>query len=279
MRPLLASIAVLAFSVSAQAADKIKIEDVLAKHLVSIGTPEARAAAKTRLAEGKAEMQEVVRGSSALHGTASFACDDRRLKIAMAFPGSSEYRGEQWVFDGKDTAVAQTAPGARSIIGNFLFHHPVLLREGLFGGSALTSWSLLDLDGRQARLKFDGIKKVNGIEMYQVTYTPKKADSNMHIRVFFDPQSFRHVRTTYTIEMTAGLAELKDRQGNVTGADVTQHESEVRYLVEENFNDFKTVDGLTLPTSWSIRLETQPSDTGVLQWNVKLEHFKHNEQL
>ena len=263
----------------AHAADKLKPEEIVAKHLASIGTPEARAAAKTRVADGKAVMQEVVGGSSALRGSANLFSDNRRLKIAMAFPGMSQYPGEQWVFDGKNTAVAQTAPGARSAMGNFVFRFPEVLREGLLGGAALTSWALLDLEARQPRLKYDGLKKVDGRELHQVTYVPRKGGSGLQVRLLFDPETFRHVKTIYTMEVGAGLAELRDRQGNVVGADVTDHQAEVRYVVEENFSDFQTIDGLTLPASWKIRYEIQPSNSSLVEWSMKFEHFKHNEQL
>jgi hypothetical protein len=251
----------------AHAADKLKLDDVIAKHLASIGTPEARAAAKTRLAEGKADMQEVVRGSSALHGNASVACDNRRVKIAMQFPGASQYPGEQWVFDGNQAQVAQTAPGARSSIGNFVYQHPELLREGLLGGSTFLSWSLLDLDARQPRLKYEGLKKINGRELHQLSYTPKKG-SALQVRLFFDPETFHHVKTIYTFEVGAGL-----------GAGAIDHPDEVRHTLEENFDNFQTVDGLTLPASWNLRYEVTPSASAVLEWSIKLDRFKHNEQL
>jgi len=256
------------FALPVYAADKLKSEDIVAKHLASIGTPEARAAAKTRVAEGSADMQEIVRGSSALHGNANLFCDNRRLKIAMAFPGSSQYPGEQWVFDGKETAVALTAPGARSSIGNFVHRYPELLREGLLGGSVMTSWSLLDLDARQPKLKYDGLKKVDGRELHQLTYVPKKGASGLQIRMFFEPETFHHVKTMYMMEVGAGV-----------GAGAVDHPDEVRYFVEENFSDFQTVDGITLPAVWTIRYEVQPSASAVLQWSMKLQRFKHNEQL
>lgn len=277
MRRLMVVLAL--FSTFAHAADKLKLDDVIARHLASIGTPEARAAAKTRLGAGKAQMQEVVRGSSSLSGTASLASDNRRIKIAMQFPGSPQYPGEQWVFDGDKTLVALTAPGARSSIGNFVFNYPELMREGLLGGSIFTSWSLLDLSGRQPRLKYDGLKKIDGRELHQVSYTPRKGGSGMEIRLFFDPETFRHVKTSYVLEQGSGMKTSTDARGNVLGADELAHADHVRYFLEENFADFQTVDGITLPTSWTIRYEIQPSSSAVLQWTVKVEQVKHNEQL
>lgn len=251
-----------------RAADKLKAEDVVARHLASIGTPEARAAARTRVGEGKAEMRELVRGSSSLQGSSLIVCDGRRLKIVMKFPGSSSYPGEQWAFDGEKVMVAMTAPGARSSIGEFLYRYPEIMREGLLGGSLLETWPLLDLQGRQPKLSYDGLKKIDGRELHQLSYKPRKGGSDMEIRLFFEPETFRHVKTMYKLEVGSGI-----------GADVGRHVDEVRYFLEENFSDFQTVDGLTLPTQWGIRYEIQPARGAVLGWNMKIEKVQHNAEL
>lgn len=268
MRHLLLAITAVALLPSAHAADKLKIEDVIARHLASIGTPEARAAARTRLLNGAVEMQEVVGGSSIQRGTASFASDDRRIKVDMKFPGSSLYPfGEQWLFDGKQAQVAFTASGTRSALGSVLYHYPDALRDGLLGGSMSTSWSLLDPKLRDAKLKYAGLKKIGGREMHELTYSPRKG-SGMEIRLFFDPETFRHVRTSYVIATSPGA-----------GTDVMQHGDETRYMIDEEFSDFHTVDGLTLPATWTIRLEVQPNKASVLEWRIRMDKLQNNAEL
>ncbi len=267
-RLLATAIAVFALLPSLHAADKLKVEDVLAKHLASIGTPEARAAAKTRLLAGNVEMQEVVGGSSVQRGTATFACDNRRIKVDMKFPGSALYPfGEQWLFDGKQAQVAFTASGTRSVLGSVLYHYPDALREGLLGGTMCTSWSLLDPKLRDARLKYSGMKKVAGRELHELTYSPRSG-SGMQIRLFFEPETFRHVRTSYSIEISPGA-----------GTDVMQHGEEVRYMIDEDFADFRTTDGLTLPASWTIHLEVRPNKTNVLEWRIRMDKLQNNAEL
>ncbi len=247
---------------------KLKAEEVVAKHLEAIGTSEARAAAKTRAVEGAAENRQVVGGSTTLKGSAGLYCDGRKLKIVMKFPGVPAYPGEQWLFDGNQAMVAMTAPGARSEIGNFLFNYQEVLREGLLGGTLSTAWPLLDVASRQAKLSYQGLKKVDGRELHQLTYQPKKGGSNLEIRLYFEPETFRHVRTVYYLNLGGGI-----------GSDVGQHVDEIRYTLVETFSDFQTLDGLTLPSRWTLQFEIQPSRRGMMEWSMKMERMKHNIEM
>jgi hypothetical protein len=267
MRKSLAFLLAL-FALSAHAADKLKVEDVLAQHLASIGTPEARAAAKTRLLTGNVEMQEVVGGSSVQRGTVSFACDDRRIKVDMKFPGSVLYPfGEQWLFDGKQAQVAFTASGTRSVLGAVLYHYSDALREGLLGGSMCTSWSLLDAKVRNARLKYTGLKKIAGRDLHEVTYSPR-GGSGSEIRLFFEPETFRHVKTKYLMVVPAGATDTW-----------TSHTEDTRYMIDEDFSGFKTADGLSLPSLWTIHVEVQPNKTSVLEWRMAIDKLQNNAEL
>lgn len=52
---------------------------------------------------------------------------------------------------------------------------------------------------------------------------------------------------------------------------------EVRETLEERFDDFGVVDGLTLPRHWEIRYRREPSNKPQeLQWDIKLSSFAHN---
>jgi hypothetical protein len=249
-------------------ADKLKVEDVIAKHLASIGTPEARAAAGTRLLTGNVEMKEVVGGSSTQRGTASFACDARRIKVDMKFPGSSLYPfGEQWLFNGKQPQVAFTASGTRSVLGSVLYHYPDALREGLLGGSMCTSWAFLDPKVRDAKLRYNGLKKVDGRELHELSYSPRNG-TGMTIRLFFDPETFRHVKTKYLMVVPAGASDA-----------AAVHTEDVRYMIDEDFADFQTADGLTLPSLWTIHVEVQPNKTSVLEWRIKMDKLQNNAEL
>lgn len=49
-----------------------------------------------------------------------------------------------------------------------------VIREGLLGGVLTTAWPLLNVDQRKAKLNFDGLKKIDGQEVYDLRYHPHK---------------------------------------------------------------------------------------------------------
>ncbi len=61
------------------------------------------------------------------------------------------------------------------------------------------------------------------------------------VKIYFDPETYHHVMTVYTVEITPGMAR------EITES-VYQHEN--RYTIEERFSEFQPVDGLTLPTHY-----------------------------
>lgn len=156
---------------------KLSPEEIVAKHLESIGPVHAREAVKSRLAEGTAQFNELISGKVHMEGKAQLLSMGRKMKAALQF-GQPQYPGEQFVFDGRSPQVAMTDPTARSVLGNFLFTQTEILNEGLFGGTLFTSWPLLDFKERQAKLKYEGVKKIEGRELQEATYLPRKRGGN-----------------------------------------------------------------------------------------------------
>jgi hypothetical protein len=177
---------------------KLSVDDLVAKHLDSIGTPEARAAIQSRMAQGTVAFNERITGSVHLDGTALLLNQGPKLKCAFQF-NNPQYRGEQFVFDGKAVQVALIDQQSRSALGNFLLNESEILREGLLGGTLSMGWPLLDVKASGAKLKSEGLKKVDGRELYEMGYVPKKRSGSgeLMIHLYFDPQDFQHVMTIY----------------------------------------------------------------------------------
>ena len=72
----------------------------------------------------------------------------------------------------------------------------------------------------------------------------------MQVKMYFDPDTFQHVMTIYTLEVSQGVSSA------VT--DVRQYQN--RYTIEERFSDFKVVDGITLPTNYRLRYTEDASN-------------------
>jgi hypothetical protein len=265
LRLLLACVCVLLFAVVSWCEEpKLQAADVVARHLDSIGTAAARAAAKSRTLRASAHMAVLIGGTGSNDGSAMMVSDARRFSIAMKVPDTS-YPGEQFVFDGAKAQIGLIAPSKRSLIGEFMYRQDQILRDGLVGGTLLTSWALIDINGRKPTLKYEGLKKIDGRELHDLSYFPKKADRDLLIHLYFEPDTFRHVKTSYefSIAPTFGHNQL-------------QHGSYTRYRIEETFSDFKVVDGLTLPSKWNLRYTAVADSTYSLEWQISVDAVAHN---
>ncbi len=250
---------------------EFKAEDVVAHHLDSIGTAQARAAARSRVAQGACEMNVIVGGGGHMAGDALLVSLNRKANVTLKFP-STQYPGEQFVVDGNNVLVATTGPNTRSSLGDFIYRHDEILKEGLLGGSLFTSWSLLDVSARQPRLKYEGLKKVNDQMLHVLRYKTKKSSDELSILLYFDPETFRHVMTVYTHTVAASMSMRQTSERRRPDA----HADEVRYRLEESFADFRTVDGLTLPQSWKLRYTVEPVQPSTLEWNINVSRLVHN---
>src|SRR5262249_53663952 len=154
--------------------------DIVAGNLSSIGTPEARAAAKTRNVGGTAQMISRLGGHGTLSGKGTFLSEGHNLRIGMTFP-SPEYPGDQVAFDGNKVSVGQIRPGERSTLSGFIYQYDGLVREGLLGGTLTVAWALMDVSARQPKLDYTGLKKIDGKQLHELRYKPKKGAGDVTI--------------------------------------------------------------------------------------------------
>jgi len=284
-------ITILAASSLVICAADMKPEDLVAKHLDSISPADVRAAAKSRIVQGTSLFKIRVGGGGELSGTSALVSEGRK-SILMIKLSNSDYRGEQFVTDGDKVSVAATTSAHKwSDFANFVRTQDQIVREGLLGGELTTAWALLNLAENKAKLNFDGEKKVDGRSAYQLTYHSKKKDE-LTVHLYFDPQTYQHIATTYSITLASGLGgfspSISDQAGltsstNAGGADITQSakQRETRYTIEERFSDFKTTEGLTLPSKYSIHFteELQNGMTKVYEWELTADEISNNRPL
>jgi hypothetical protein len=223
------------------AKDEMQVAELVKQHLNSIGTEQARAAVKSRATEGNVSFQVENGTSGRQDGKEVFVSDGDKFVVLLKLPNPN-YHGERFVSDGKKTFIAQVKPGAWSRLGDFVMVHNEILTEGLWGGTLSTGWALAHLDERVAKLQDRGLKKVNGRVLRRVDYSPKK-HSDLEIELYFEPDTFRHVMTMYSLTISPQMG---------TSDIATARQQETRYRLEERFADFKSVDGLNLPERWTI---------------------------
>ena len=252
--------------------EKMDIDALVAQHLNAIGSAEARAAAKTRVVRGLASYRQVVGGSGRVNGQMGLVGDANKVRFMLKL-AEQDYKGENFAFDGDQVQVAfSNSRHTRSAFGSFVLSQGGMLREGLLGGTLSTNWALLNLAADKAKLEYKGLKKVDGRQAHEVRYySPKTSD--LEISMFFDAETFQHVKTIYTLSIGNSMAhDSLAGVGNNSGESVSGSNNLKidKTTLEERFSDFKTVDGLTLPTHWSLEftLELPNGVTTVSQWDL-----------
>jgi hypothetical protein len=278
MRFFATGIFLLAWLSTCVANDEAQVPRLVKKHLGSIGTDEARNAAKNRAAEGTLQFRILNTGGSQ-QGKQVLVSEGNKLTSLLKLPNPN-YHGERFVSDGKNILIATIAPGSYSSFGAFIKTHPEILTEGLWGGTLSTGWALANLDDRRAKLQDTGLKTVGGKELHQLRYSPAKR-SDLEILLYFEADTGRHVMTSYslTISPQMAMSELDNAKQQAT-----------RYALEERFADFKQSDGLWLPGRWTIQFTADvplnpnrpvlgASQTTISEFAVTLNSIAHNVSL
>jgi hypothetical protein len=134
-------------------ADKIALEDLIAKHVEAIGKAEARRTGRSRIVAGGSLMNLRTGGSGNVSGAALIASQEERVLLKAEFTSAS-YPFEKLGFDGKKFHARPYAPGQRSPLAQFLLSHDVIFSEGLIGGTLSSAWPLLNLSAREPKLEY-----------------------------------------------------------------------------------------------------------------------------
>ncbi len=251
------------------APQKMTAEEVIAKHLESIGAAEARAQIKSYVILGTAVATYRLGGRGSSEGGSVMASQDTKSLIAIVYQ-SKEYPYERIGFDGKTLTFGNLRPGRHSTLGKFFMAHEMPFREGLIGGTLSAAWPLLDLSSRGVKLKYAGTKKVGNIKAHVLEYQARN-DAGLKTTLFFDEKTFQHVRTEY---------ERRYTQAMPSEPSVTQQQNEAVNKLTEEFSDFRSEGGLTLPHQYKLQLSIESLNQRTLQdWVFTLTTFHFNRDI
>lgn len=252
--------------------EKMKPEDVVAKHLESIGTAEARKAVRNLVASGTVIFQIRSGGKGQTGGASLIASEGGMNLFKMVFQASPTYPHELFSYDGKTFGAMHVRPGARSPLGEFFMTHDTVFKQGLIGGTLTTAWPLLNLPEKNPKLSYEGTKKIGDRQTHELRYTPRKG-TDLKIKLFFDAETFQHVRTEYEHTLAAALG------GRISTTGPSAGKNEVRYKLVEEFSAFKKEGGLNLPHTYKLALNVQGSVIVLQDWTVELTQFAFNQKL
>ena len=243
----------------AQNNQKLKAEEIISKYLDAVGPADKRAAVKTRVTYGAAQITYIVGANGSMEGRGNIISQGRASRLAFLF-SAQDYPGEQIAFDGSKISAKDLprSPGNYSPLSRFILDNDAFFKDGLLFGPLSTASLLLDVAGRKAKVDSNGIKKIDGRQLYELKYAGR---SGIQTSFYFDPETFRHVRSIFKFTRTNPAAGGQDFQ----------------YQIDELFDDFKPVDGLMLPHSYQIEYSLE--QRFLIQWKHKIEKIAHNEAL
>jgi hypothetical protein len=257
---------VAAFSVTAQ---KIGSAEVIAGHIASLGPAEVRASEKNRIAVGDATVKFVTGSTATALGRIVVAGESGKVFLGMNF-GSNDYPREAFAYDGKSVAAAAVRDGIRSVLGNFILSNDRVVKESLIGGALFNSWGPANLETNRAKIGFDGKKKIGGRDLYVLSYSPK-GGADIKIKLFFETDTFRHVRSEYTRIFSAGIGKTPDESSRFI---------ETRLKLTEDFSDFRDESGRILPHQHTMSYSVSgQKGTTEIEWKFVYTEFAFDQNL
>jgi len=252
-------------------AQKLTVEEVIAKHLESIGTKEKRASIKNQFIFS--DLRFNIKGGVTPGAGKAVLLSEGNKNLWGFNLNLNDYQQDRFGFDGKETKIGFIRPGVRSVLGGFIFANKELLKDGLLGGTLFSSWALLKTDDNKSRIVYEGTKKIDARETHILSYSPK-GGSDLSIKMYFDAENYRHLRTEYNQVISA-------RQGGSVDSSASQTSD--YYKLTENFSDFAQVSGVTIPKTYKIFYSYTGSSAAKpnreMEWTFNVTNFSLNQEL
>jgi len=247
---------------------KMTADELVKRHLDSIGTPEAIAAAKTRILVGQGVLTSKLGYNGRLVGPAQFVSSDDKTLLAIVF-NSNEYPYEKLAFDGRDMSFGRPN-GKLTRLSEFVKAQTAIVKQGLFGGVLSASWPLTN-SSRKAKIEFAGTETIDNKPLYKLRVRPA-GSGDVTVSLYFEQNTFHHVMSVYQYTI----------QPHMISSDSTVNPSAKAsyYTLTERFSNFKKVGDLVLPLGYALDVSNQLADsTEQLTWTIAFSQAFYNEPL
>jgi hypothetical protein len=264
---------------AAHAADKeLSPEELISRHLQSVGPAEVRQRLETRKYVGEGVWRMLVGGVGEVSGPVVFISSADTCDFRFDSVGRQPFYGERFGFDGRKPHVKRAFQRDYSVLGQFMRRNSHILGEGLLGGTASLSWALRNVAARGAKVKYLGLKNVDGRSLHVLDYQPRKRRGNLRVELYFDPETYHHVRTQYRETFAAGFGAGGGRDPAVSLVE----ESKVSFV--ETFDNFESADGVMVPVLWKLKLDIysegrRSGSANVSEIEVAFQRVHHNEPI
>ena len=248
---------------------KLKPEEVIGKHLESIAPADKRASIKSLIGVGEVRVEYLTQKNQPASGRMVVASEGNKMFFGMQL-NASDYPQEKVVFDGSKVDVSLVRAGSRSVLGNFIQSNSSIVSQGLISGTLSTSWALLGAAERGYKVSSGGSKKIDGKDVYAINFSPK-GSSDLDITMFFDQETFQHVRTEYKRTSSASMGRTPEESSRM---------QETRLKVTEDFSDYKIFEGVNVPTKYRMHYSISGQNgTTEIAWTASFAEFAINQKL
>ena len=250
--------------------EKLSVEELLNKHAAEIGTPEARASAKSLVLVGQGTVSSKVGYLGSIGGPAQFASADDRILFAMIL-NSNDYPYEKLASNGKDLSFGRPAGNNLTKLGEFIKSQSSIVKQGLFGGVLSSNWALTHTDKTKIRMEYAGTEMFSGQKLHKLRIR-LSGTGELRISAYFEPDTFRHMFTVYEYSIAAYSTSTERTENAWAQAS--------HFSMTEQFSDIKQVGDLTLPMNYSVTVSTQNQGRSEsLTWNILFKQAYFNEPL
>jgi len=271
MKNIISAIVLAACLAPAVFSQKVDVKDVISKHIASIVSAEQKTKITNLTDVGEASYVQGTNYQRSYPGKSVIVSDGKKFALALEF-SLQEYPMERVIFDGKKVSLSYIQPGVRSALGNYLYTYDEIVKEGLFGGVLSTGWLFNFPDEKKGSMSYSGLKKLDGKEVHVISYNTR-GGTGLSVKLFFEAATGRHLRSEYRRTSTSStVSGNPDASASLT-RDIIEEMS-------EEFGDFKTEAGVTLPTTYKIRI-SQSNGGRSAEWTytIKVSTFYYNQQL
>jgi len=263
-----------ASTVSAQK-EKLSPEEIIAKHIGSLGKKEYIADATRRMAIAGSDF--LIRSNSAkATGRAVLASDGKNMAFFSTF-NMRDYGMERiGVFSDK-IEIPLVTNGRRSTLGSWLNAYDRTLNDRIFGGTIFSSWLFLQPSSEWGKMETEGKKKIGDRDAWVISYSPKKGLSgDSSIKLYFDAENFHHLRTVYRQgETESGFYDTGSRKNQGTVSDWGSNMASNGSTLTEDFGDYREDAGLMLPHKYAIVLNIDSaSGTNEFKYTLNIEEYR-----
>ena len=267
---------------------KIALEELISRHLESIGPAAARQRLQTRAYAGEGIWRMLVGGVGQVSGQVFFGSSRDTCDFSFDSDANQSFYGERFSFDGKKAYVKRAFQREHSVFGRFMQSNSHILGEGLLGGTASLSWPLRDVAARRAKVNYRGLKDVEGRRLHRLDYQPRKRRGELKIELYFDPETYRHVRTEYRDSVPAGIgADPDPARSLVPNSPDDPSISRMQHSIirlTETFDNFQAAEGIMLPVLWKLRLDIYKEGRignlpNVSEMELTFQQVHHNEPI